>query len=82
MTGSFTLRVSLIVLSALMSAAFLYAVRWSDRQDHCTPGQTPLLGRSSLVFGVWLLATGVAGGMGVLSFDTRPPTMLLMLAAP
>ena len=81
MTGSFTLRVSLIVLSALLSAAFLYAVRWSDRQAHCTPGRTPLLGRSSLVFGVWLLATGVAGGMGVLSFETRPPTMLLMLAA-
>ena len=81
MTGSFTLRVSLIVLSALLSVAFLYAVRWSDLQAHRTPGRTTLVGSASLVFGVWAPATGRARVGCVSAVAALPSPMLPVRAA-
>ncbi len=68
------LRIGMVFLSVFMSALFLYAVRKSDDRT----GEQPLLKVTSILI-LWLGFTGVTAWLGVLSFETIPPTMLILL---
>ena len=61
---------SLVVLALLVAGAFLVAVRvWVPEAMHWS--------RVGVV--AWLVATGALAASGVLSFESMPPTMLVML---
>ncbi len=73
--GSPLLRIAIVLLSVVMSVLFLYAVR---RLDDGTDER--FFVKAAVILTLWLGATGVTASLGLLSFETRPPTMFIMLA--
>ena len=66
---------SFVALALAVAAAFVLGVHWTTRRS-----APHLLPRATLLTGAWMAATLGAAAAGVLHFDSRPPTMLALLA--
>lgn len=79
--STFLLR-AFVALSLVLAAAFVAAVYVAERR---TAGRRDRAGRSAagaaLLAAAWMGATILAAASGRLSFDSAPPTMLLLFAA-
>jgi hypothetical protein len=76
-SGSALLRTSFIVLAVFVAAGFVAAVAWSAHRSGRNTGRRDTA-LTALGAALWLAATGIAAGAGVLSF-TAPPTMAIVI---
>jgi hypothetical protein len=78
--GSPALRAAFAGLALLTAALFVTGVYWSSvRTNLPRPIATRHAMIAAVASAVWLALTGVAAARGVLTFDGRPPTMIILL---
>jgi hypothetical protein len=80
--GSSLLVSSFVALALLVAAGFVWAVRVSGRStslDRRTARRRTLV--AAVAVAGWLAVTAIAGASGRLSFESRPPTMPIIMIA-
>lgn len=78
--GSPQLRAAFIGITLLLSAFFVAGVFWASiRYDLTRAVAARHAALAAIGCGLWIGITGVAGARGVLRFDGRPPTMVVLL---